>query len=64
MIHVNIITAYSPYGLARGAEAFINNRHLTREQIISMSMATNSGAKNNFSSSDSHEVMIVWEDNK
>lgn len=62
MIHVNIITAYSPYGLARDAEAFINNRHLTREQIISMSMTANAGAEGNFSSSDAQQVMIVWED--
>ena len=62
MIHVNIITAYSPYDLARDAETFINNRHLTREQIISMSMTADAGAKGNFSNSDPQQVMIVWED--
>lgn len=56
------IKVFDDYGVEADVERFINEHGITRQQIISISLAIDSEASRRLRSRNTKQIMLVWEE--
>lgn len=56
------VKVFDDYGVETDVERFINEHGITRQQIISISLAIDSDASRRLQSRNTKQIMLVWEE--
>lgn len=56
------VKVFDDYGVETDVERFINEHGITRQQIISISLAIDSEASRRLRSRNTKQIMLVWEE--